>query len=318
MVGASRERVNKAIALFVKLGWLEISGRSRYRIVNREELEIRATDLVAAPERLAALAERDRRAHCREPLAYARRCSRRGGPGVAAAPTHARALAHASRRRRARWTSRSGSCTKPCSAPSTTTISQSVASAPRRAQRVDVGRRASTGRRSRRTRASAPSRAATSSGSMRWPGPLPRLGRADHPVERDRGVEAIDRRRLEHVVPAHAEAEHRDPRHVVFDDEEVGGRVEHVQLLGVVEILDVREPRSRPTSARRLRLAARTARSRSTASPCVARRRAMSSNSGRRPPMSGCSTSPRSACRRAGRGPPATSSPSTRADAPRP
>jgi CRP/FNR family transcriptional regulator, cyclic AMP receptor protein len=43
MVGASRERVNKAIALFVKLGWLEISGRSRYRIVNREELQSRAT-----------------------------------------------------------------------------------------------------------------------------------------------------------------------------------------------------------------------------------------------------------------------------------
>ncbi len=43
MVGASRERVNKAIALFVKLGWLEISGRSRYKIVNRDELEIRAT-----------------------------------------------------------------------------------------------------------------------------------------------------------------------------------------------------------------------------------------------------------------------------------
>jgi CRP-like cAMP-binding protein len=43
MVGASRERVNKAIALFVKLGWLEISGRSRYKIVNREELEFKAT-----------------------------------------------------------------------------------------------------------------------------------------------------------------------------------------------------------------------------------------------------------------------------------
>jgi hypothetical protein len=43
MVGASRERVNKAIALFVKQGWLEISGRSRNRIVNPEELEIRAT-----------------------------------------------------------------------------------------------------------------------------------------------------------------------------------------------------------------------------------------------------------------------------------
>ena len=42
MVGASRERVNKAIALFVKLGWLEISGRSDYHILNRPELEARA------------------------------------------------------------------------------------------------------------------------------------------------------------------------------------------------------------------------------------------------------------------------------------
>src|SRR6476659_1545895 len=36
MVGASRERVNKAIASFVKLGWIEQSER-RYRITNREE-----------------------------------------------------------------------------------------------------------------------------------------------------------------------------------------------------------------------------------------------------------------------------------------
>jgi len=42
MVGASRERVNKAIALFVKLGWLEISGRSQYHILDRAELEARA------------------------------------------------------------------------------------------------------------------------------------------------------------------------------------------------------------------------------------------------------------------------------------
>jgi CRP/FNR family cyclic AMP-dependent transcriptional regulator len=42
MVGASRERVNKAIALFIKLGWLEISGRSDYHILNRAELEARA------------------------------------------------------------------------------------------------------------------------------------------------------------------------------------------------------------------------------------------------------------------------------------
>jgi CRP/FNR family cyclic AMP-dependent transcriptional regulator len=35
MVGASRERVNKALALFVKLGWLRVSGRNRYRILDR-------------------------------------------------------------------------------------------------------------------------------------------------------------------------------------------------------------------------------------------------------------------------------------------
>lgn len=43
MVGASRERVNKAISLFVKLGWLEIEGRSNYRILDRQSLEDRAS-----------------------------------------------------------------------------------------------------------------------------------------------------------------------------------------------------------------------------------------------------------------------------------
>ena len=43
MVGASRERVNKAIATFVKLGWLEVDGRTRYCINDREALELRAT-----------------------------------------------------------------------------------------------------------------------------------------------------------------------------------------------------------------------------------------------------------------------------------
>ena len=38
MVGASRERVNKAIATFVRLGWLEVSGRGQYRILDRDEL----------------------------------------------------------------------------------------------------------------------------------------------------------------------------------------------------------------------------------------------------------------------------------------
>ena len=41
MVGASRERVNKAIASFVRLGWIDQSER-RYTILNREELTRRA------------------------------------------------------------------------------------------------------------------------------------------------------------------------------------------------------------------------------------------------------------------------------------
>jgi CRP-like cAMP-binding protein len=43
MVGASRERVNKAISLFGRLGWLEARGRNRYRILDRPALEERAT-----------------------------------------------------------------------------------------------------------------------------------------------------------------------------------------------------------------------------------------------------------------------------------
>src|SRR3954471_11733747 len=41
MVGASRERVNKAIAAFVRLEWVEQHER-RYRITNRQQLELRA------------------------------------------------------------------------------------------------------------------------------------------------------------------------------------------------------------------------------------------------------------------------------------
>lgn len=42
MVGASRERVNKAIASFIRLGWLEQSDR-RYRIKEREKLTARSS-----------------------------------------------------------------------------------------------------------------------------------------------------------------------------------------------------------------------------------------------------------------------------------
>ena len=41
MVGASRERVNKAIATFIKLGWIHQIDR-RYVITNQRQLEIRA------------------------------------------------------------------------------------------------------------------------------------------------------------------------------------------------------------------------------------------------------------------------------------
>jgi CRP/FNR family cyclic AMP-dependent transcriptional regulator len=41
LVGASRERVNKAIAAFIRLGWIEQVER-RYRIVMRDRLTQRA------------------------------------------------------------------------------------------------------------------------------------------------------------------------------------------------------------------------------------------------------------------------------------
>jgi CRP-like cAMP-binding protein len=41
MVGASRERVNKALAAFVRLGWITQSDR-RYRITDRVQLERRS------------------------------------------------------------------------------------------------------------------------------------------------------------------------------------------------------------------------------------------------------------------------------------
>ena len=41
MVGASRERVNKAIASFIRLGWLEQHERT-YRIRQRDRLELRS------------------------------------------------------------------------------------------------------------------------------------------------------------------------------------------------------------------------------------------------------------------------------------
>jgi len=41
MVGASRERVNKSLAQFTRLGWLAVTDR-RYRILKRDDLALRA------------------------------------------------------------------------------------------------------------------------------------------------------------------------------------------------------------------------------------------------------------------------------------
>lgn len=43
LIGASRERVNKALATFQRLGWIETIERGHYRILNRPALEQRAT-----------------------------------------------------------------------------------------------------------------------------------------------------------------------------------------------------------------------------------------------------------------------------------
>lgn len=43
MIGASRERVNKALATFQRLGWIEVLERGHYRILQREALERRAS-----------------------------------------------------------------------------------------------------------------------------------------------------------------------------------------------------------------------------------------------------------------------------------
>ena len=42
MVGASRERVNKAISLFTRLHWLTVEGRNQYRILDRAAMQDRA------------------------------------------------------------------------------------------------------------------------------------------------------------------------------------------------------------------------------------------------------------------------------------
>jgi CRP-like cAMP-binding protein len=42
LVGASRERVNKALSQFARLGWIDVQGRNHYRIIDRAALQDRS------------------------------------------------------------------------------------------------------------------------------------------------------------------------------------------------------------------------------------------------------------------------------------
>ena len=321
MVGASRERVNKAIALFVKLGWLEISGRSRYRIVNREELEIRARSVLVAARLSGSLRSRlrdepDSGELARSRFAHrsARRRSRRSvGPHAdpsSARPRRRRRRRRGGRRGRGRGRSRAR---RPRRRRSRSRCGRSTPRAAPRCRPAGVHGSFDPEERERRAPSARRPRAARCGG----PGPCHAVGRAHHAVERDGRVEPVDRRGLERVVPAHAEAEHRDARDVVVDDEQVGGGGEHVHLLGVVEILARAPAVPRPMPRTDSRLTRRTARSRRPRArawrgggPCP-----RTTGAARR--CRDAARARRSACRRAGRARPRPRARRRRAGGPR-
>ena len=105
LVGASRERVNKALSLFTRLGWIEVEGRNRYRILDRQALHERGHPLTRREPRGSRLAV----------------SHRAGQSGSRKARTRRQASAASS----ARCAGRSGACTNPWSASGYTTISQS-------------------------------------------------------------------------------------------------------------------------------------------------------------------------------------------------
>ena len=164
--------------LFVRLGWLEVSGRSRYRILDREELEERAERRPRSRARSAgtpaASAATPRR----------RRRRRRGGPGG-----RGRGRSRARRPRTRRSRSRGGRPTRRAAPRCRPAGVHGSIAAEDRERRAHLGRESSGSTRARAAPAS---------------------GGADHPVERDGAVEAVGRRRLERCSAAHAEAEHRD------------------------------------------------------------------------------------------------------------
>ena len=164
MVGASRERVNKAIATFVRLGWLSDLGAH------------------ALPH------PRPRRA--RGPhLGLTRSCGRLSGVEPGAKPREVARETAAS----------SGAVRWPIGVVHEAVVGALddddlavVATGPRGAQRVDVGGRGHRRRPSRRSRASG-TRRPRSRAAGRCAGPSHASGESDHAVEGDGAVEAVGR-----------------------------------------------------------------------------------------------------------------------------
>ena len=105
MVGASRERVNKAIASFVRLGWIDQSDR-RYRILDREQITRRASQCGPVEDHAQLPQVRDRdRAHPAAPMREITHNCRRLGLGSSRS-RNAMARLHASRASSARWLGR--------------------------------------------------------------------------------------------------------------------------------------------------------------------------------------------------------------------
>ena len=261
LVGAGRERVNKALSLF------DAAGVDRGR--GAQPLPHPRPPGPARARHALAVSRAERHSGCRTRARGATRRRRRRA-GARRAPGRARTRA---RRRRTTTTSQSGRSAHAARSASMSAAGVNGSLPPKIASVGHTSAMVSSGRRVLRTD--------------------PVLGWTDHPVEGDGAIEAAGRGRLQHLHATHAEAEHRDLAHVVVHDEVVGGGLEVTELQLVVELAS-RSPCALRCRCRRAPRPARAAKGSGehTAKPWVASRRDRSSNNGRTPMMSGCTTSP--------------------------
>ena len=232
LVGASRERVNKALAMFARLGWVEVTAAAATRSSTaRPTLELRPES--ASP---AAAAQHRRRCGARRRVPPASRQStprnaqdaRPGVGGVVGAVRRALGVVHEAVvgvRRRRRSRSRRGRATRRAARRCRPAGVHGSSRAEDRERRAHLRRGVE---RLARLRAA------------------PVLGHADHPVERDRAVEATGGRGLERVHPAHAEPEDRRRRVTSsWTTRKSAARSRSPSCSVVVDVLHVRHARHR-------------------------------------------------------------------------